>query len=137
MTFVVDASVAIKWVLRAPGSPEALALAAEDLVAPPVFPTECANVLWKAWRRRELSEDEAQEKLADLLGGGVVIHAISPAGALRLGAMLDHSLHDCAYLALAMTTGAPMVTADDKFAAKVESAGLGRHVRRLERWRRP
>ena len=137
MRFVVDASVALKWVRREEGSSEALALAAEDLIAPELFPTECANGLWKAWRRKELSEDEARRKLVDLVAGRVVIRGVSPDEALRLGAALDHSVYDCAYLALAMAEDAPVVTSDDRFARKVEASGLSRHLRRLGSWRSP
>jgi len=37
--------------------------------------------------------------------------------AFRLARLLDHPVYDCLYLALAMESGAPVVTADRRFAA--------------------
>jgi predicted nucleic acid-binding protein len=45
--FVIDASVAVKWVLAEPDSVQALALRQHDLAAPELLVAECANVLWK------------------------------------------------------------------------------------------
>jgi predicted nucleic acid-binding protein len=45
-TFVVDASVAIKWVIEEDGTPEALALYQRaKLIAPELLVPECANIL--------------------------------------------------------------------------------------------
>jgi predicted nucleic acid-binding protein len=44
---VVDASVAIKWVIEESGTPQALSLRRHRLFAPDLLMTECANVLWK------------------------------------------------------------------------------------------
>ena len=52
---VVDASVAIKWVVGEPGTaPEAGELAAPDLLV-----TECTNVLWRKQRQGEINAREA------------------------------------------------------------------------------
>jgi len=56
---VVDASVAIKWVMEEPGTAEALVLRRYRLMAPDLLIAECANILWKKVRRREISPDEA------------------------------------------------------------------------------
>ena len=134
MTYVVDASVALKWVLNEAGSQDALALAAQELIAPPLFPTECANAIWKAWRRKEVTEAEATRKVVDLVHGVVELREVAPVEAFRLAVLLDHSVYDCAYLALAQAEGMVVVTADSKFAGKVERAGLGASLRRLEAW---
>ena len=48
---VVDASVALKWVLNEAGSPWARALpTGAALVAPPLLWTGCANGLWRLAR---------------------------------------------------------------------------------------
>ena len=57
---VIDASVAIKWVVEQDGTPEALALPEKySLSAPDLFIPEYANILWKKVRRRELEKNEA------------------------------------------------------------------------------
>ena len=56
---VVDASIAVKWVVPEPRSDQATALLDHTLVAPDLFFAECANVLWKKLRRGDLTEEEA------------------------------------------------------------------------------
>ena len=52
MTVVVDASVALKWVIEEDGSEAAGALLLEEpLAAPDLLIVECANVLWAKARR--------------------------------------------------------------------------------------
>ena len=135
MTLVVDASVAVKWVLREGGSDEALTVALEEMIAPPLLRVECANALWSAHRRGEIIEAEAETKLADLVNGGVEFRESDMAEALRLAFQLAHAVYDCVYLALARIEGVLMVTADGKFASKVEAAGLDANLRRLETFR--
>lgn len=66
MTLVVDASVALKWVLQEPDSDlaEALARTDETLLVPDFWLAEATNVLWLQVRRRLLTPDEAREGLA-------------------------------------------------------------------------
>ncbi len=57
---LIDASVAIKWVVKEPGSAEAVLLLDRRLVAPDLLCPECANILWKKVARGDLSRDEAE-----------------------------------------------------------------------------
>jgi predicted nucleic acid-binding protein len=57
--FVIDASVAIKWVVDEPGTEQAVVLRRKRLFAPDLLIAVCANILWKKVRRRELSDAEA------------------------------------------------------------------------------
>ncbi len=100
---VIDASVAIKWVVEEPGTADALALRRNRLFAPELLIAECANILWKKVRLRELSEHEA--RLAARLIERADI-ALAPMRHLlertvQLAIALDHPAHACAYLALA------------------------------------
>ena len=59
-TLVIDASIAIKWVVEEDGTDLALALRQKArLMAPDLIVAECANILWKKAQRKELSKDEA------------------------------------------------------------------------------
>ena len=59
-TLVIDASIAVKWVVEEEGTPEALALRQKaKLIAPELLVAECANILWKKVQRGELLKDEA------------------------------------------------------------------------------
>ena len=119
---VIDASVAVKWVVDEDGTPEALTvLAARPLASPDLLLAECANILWKKVRRAELTEDEAI-MAARLLQRADI--EILPTRALmetatRLAIELDHPAHDCIYLALARQNGWPFVTADDRLRRKL------------------
>jgi predicted nucleic acid-binding protein len=53
---VVDASVEIKWVIAERGTAEALSLRRRNrLFAPELLVAECANVLWRKARLKELN----------------------------------------------------------------------------------
>ena len=59
-TFVIDASIAVKWVVEEDGTAEALALRqGSKLIAPQLLVAECANILWKKVQREELLKEEA------------------------------------------------------------------------------
>jgi predicted nucleic acid-binding protein len=59
-TFVIDASVALKWVVEEDGTAEALALRrVARLIAPELIIPECANILWKKVQRGQISQHEA------------------------------------------------------------------------------
>src|ERR1700739_2971772 len=100
---VIDASVAIKWVIDELGTKEALSLLRHRLFAPDLLVAECANILWKKVRRRELTLEEAG--LASCLLQRADIE-LAPMRALlepatKLAIALDHPAYECTYLALA------------------------------------
>lgn len=121
-TLVIDASIAIKWVVEEDGTELALALRQQArLVAPDLLVPECANILWKKVQRKELSRDEAI--LAARLLQSAEIELV-PARALmeaatRLAIDLDHPAYDCLYLALAIENDCRFVTADERMVNKI------------------
>ena len=56
---MIDASVAIKWVIEEPGTAEALALRHHRLLSTDLLIAKCANILWKKVRRQEIGPNEA------------------------------------------------------------------------------
>ena len=121
-TLVVDASVAIKWVVEEAGTPDALALRRYRLSAPDLFIPECANILWKKVRRQEISREEAllAARLLERADVDLVPMRRLLEPATRLATVLDHPAYDCIYLSLAQSTGCSFVTADTRFCAKVQ-----------------
>jgi predicted nucleic acid-binding protein len=119
---VIDASIAIKWVVEEDGTELALALRQHArLVAPDLIIPECSNILWKKVQRKELSKNEAL--IAARLLQSAEIELI-PARALmesatRLAIELDHPAYDCIYLALAVEMGCRFVTADQRLVNKL------------------
>jgi predicted nucleic acid-binding protein len=124
---VIAASVAIKWVIAEEGTTEALSLRRHNrLYAPELLVAECANVLWRKARRKELTEDEAVFAARLLQRADIELMPMRPLlePATKLAIALDHPAYDCAYLALAERLTCDLVTADERFAAKPLPAGI-------------
>ncbi|MGE3482618.1 MAG: type II toxin-antitoxin system VapC family toxin [Gammaproteobacteria bacterium] len=115
---VVDASVALKWVLDEPDSPLAQALAEgdEEILMPDFWLNEATNICWLQVRKRVWTPDEAREAL-DLLRtqvpttatGGMGLHDV----ALDIGLTVNHSTYDTLYVAFSIAMGARGVVAAD------------------------
>jgi predicted nucleic acid-binding protein len=119
---VIDASIAVKWVVEEEGTQAALALRrSAKLLAPELLVAECANILWKKVQRDELSKEEAllaarllQAAEIELLPTRSLLEA-----ATRFAIELEHPAYDCLYLALAIESGCRFVTADQRFLRKL------------------
>ncbi len=120
---VIDASVAIKWVIAEPGTDEALSLRRFDLFAPDLLIAECANILWKKVRRGELDGAEAAmaARLLERADIELVPMRRMMERAVALSARLDHPAYDCLYLCLAESRAGVLVTADERLARKVSA----------------
>ena len=128
---VVDASVALKWVVEEEGSEAALALKGRDLAAPSLLRVEAANALRTLAARRAIAPATAQGLLGLLQEAPVTV--VEPDDALErraLGIALDlgHPVYDCVYLALAERTGRVLVTADGRLLRAVRAT---EHVARV------
>ena len=120
-SFVVDASVGVKWVLPEPGSDrargllEASARGDAELLAPDIYVAEVSNVLWKRTHLTgDLLADDAREALDSLVAAlpALVPSPVLASQALELALAFGRSLYDCLYVALALRAGCPLVTAD-------------------------
>jgi predicted nucleic acid-binding protein len=132
--WIIDASVAIKWVVAEPGSDAAAALLGTGpLRAPDLLLVECANVLWKKQRRGELTADLAGLAARLLLQADVELLPSRPLieRALGLAVQLDHPVYDCLYLAAAVAGGQPLVTADALLVTRGRAAGFAATQLRL------
>ncbi|MBI2206654.1 MAG: type II toxin-antitoxin system VapC family toxin [Candidatus Rokubacteria bacterium] len=116
MTWVIDASIAVKWVIPEVLSERADLLRAggDDLIAPDLLLVEVANALWKKTSRREISPAEADAAFGLLQHSGLDLRPTAPVltPALQLARRLAHPVYDCVYLALAAQERATLVTAD-------------------------
>jgi len=119
--FVIDASVAVKWIIDEEGTAQALALRGRSLAAPDLLIAECANVLWKMARRGQLSQPEAVFAAGLLARADIELMPMRPylEAATRMSIELDHPAYDCVYIALAEAEGIPFVTADERLLRKV------------------
>jgi len=128
MTFVVDASVAVKWFVREPRHDRALALITPGIscVAPDLIFPEVGNALWLKRRRGEVAADQARLAIAALEGffERIVRSEEIAVSALEIGEALDHPIYDCFYLACARHTAARLVTDDSRLIKRVQDAGM-------------
>ncbi len=126
-TYVIDASVAAKWVLPAGGetlSQEALELlkryGAGDVrfVVPDLFWAEAANVLWKAVRQGRVTLAAAETGLRAMRERNfptVSSHTVL-LEAFAIATAFERTVYDALYVALAVTSKSQMVTADERLA---------------------
>jgi predicted nucleic acid-binding protein len=119
--YVIDASVAIKWVIDEPDSEQALRLRHHDVAGPDLLISECANIIWKKVRLAELTDAEATMAIRLLVRADIeLVPARQLASrAVEWALLLDHSAYDCMYLALAEETTRPFVTADARLLRKL------------------
>ena len=129
---VLDASVAIKWVVQEIYTEAAVRLAESDpaWVIPDLFHAEVGNVLWKKVRREELNERDAVKALALLLSLEMNVResrALLPY-ALRIALQFQCTVYDSVYLLVAVDEDCPLVTADKKLFDTLSKIPLGRHL---------
>jgi predicted nucleic acid-binding protein len=133
---VVDASVALKWFVPEVHSEAATRLLDEgwDLQAPDLIRAELGNILWKKWRRQELSAEDGAQILADFTYFPLEIVPAKglTAAAWEIARAYERSFYDSLYLALAQTSGTIFVTADQKLCRALEATPLKRHLAWIE-----
>jgi predicted nucleic acid-binding protein len=125
---VVDASVAVKWLIRETESDAARSLLALEpvLSAPDILPVEFAGALTKKHRRRQLPAEEVRDALRDLSAVDLTFVAAATLldDAVEISLHGRHPLADCLYLAMARRTGVRLATFDGKLAALATRLGI-------------
>lgn len=120
---VVDASLALKWVLEEPYTLEANSLLAEwrnhrrRLLAPALFLYEVTNPLAKRIQRHRLTLEQGKERLRFFLESGPLLRQIASLHPRALEIMQRFNLqtaYDSHYLALAESQRCECWTADEQ-----------------------
>lgn len=128
---VLDASVAVKWMIPSaiPSTNETLAAESLQLlkhyaegevnfIVPDVFWAEIGNVMWKGARQRRWTQDLAESAASAMRDRDfftVSSQTLLPE-ALKIALVHDRSVYDCLYVALAIQFKIQMVTADERLA---------------------
>lgn len=129
MSWVVDASIAVKWVI-----PEVLSDKADrvrdgedDVLAPDLLLIEVANALWKKTAAEEISAREADAAFDLVRRSGIDLRPTAPLlpHAMDVARRLGHPVYDCVYLALAEREDAAFVTADQRLLRRLSTRRLG------------
>ena len=129
---VVDASVAVKWLVREEHTDKALGILRtwhdEEVTpaAPYLLPFEVANALHRKVCRGELSLGDTARMIPRLLGSQLELHQTAElhVRALELASGLQQgAVYDVHYLALAEEFGCELWTADQRFHLAAEGVG--------------
>jgi predicted nucleic acid-binding protein len=143
--WVVDASVAVKWLVPEDGSDAAapiLRAAREGRIrvhVPAIWLSEVASSLLKKTRRPppdRIDVPIAARMLDSFRSLGVRVHAHETIvmGAFGLAARSGLSLYDALYAALAVAGGFRLVTADCRLLDEAPRLGLGGRIVGLSDW---
>lgn len=90
-----------------------------------LFDAECANALWKRVRRERWPLEVAElalDRILELPLRRIPIASVV-GDALHLAVRLELSVYDACYVALAATSGLPVVTADRRMARAARTLG--------------
>ena len=125
---MVDASVAVKWLVVEEDSADARSLLDdEELHAPRLLVSEVANAVWRKVRLDQVDRGAAGQLLATMSDMPIRWHADETicADAIRLAIAHDRPVYDLMYLALAQRLGVRVVTADQRLANALATTDLG------------
>ena len=129
MKYVLDSSVALKWVLPEADSGIALRLLDEtnngihELIAPDIFSPEVANGLATAERQGRIKPGEAATLLLDIIRQAPTIYPSFTflIRGMEVAVSTRQAVYDCLYLALAESEQCELVSADDTFVRKMKA----------------
>ena len=124
---ILDVSVAVKWLLPPDGEtlvPEAFRLLTDHqqgrlrIAVPDLFWLEAGNVLWKSVRRGLISLSAAEKALQALKECEFPTLPSRPLlnQAFAIAAAHDRTVYGSTYVALAIVSGFPLITADERLA---------------------
>jgi predicted nucleic acid-binding protein len=130
MKYVLDSSVAAKWVLREQDSDKANALRAgfrlgiHEFLSPDFFTVEAAHTLTRAERQNRILVGEAKPLLLDILATPPVFVPFQPfmLRAVDISSKMRIGVYDCVYVALAESEQCEFITADDTLVRNLQAA---------------
>lgn len=129
MSVVIDASVAISWLL---GEVDGLVLVdelmqSEKLFAPPIWRAEVVNVILKKERQRSLTRDTGNAFLTELDSIGIQVQSPPEQSLTEMAEFArPHQLssYDAAYLQLAVALNARLMTLDRNLQSAAQRLGI-------------
>lgn len=136
ISYVLDASVVVKWFIPEEHSESALKLKAKEsrFYAPSFLTLEIGNVLAKKRRRNELAPAEVEGIWQAFRQAPIRRHADETLvlAAFDLAQQTQTALYDNLYLALGIELDIPFVTADRKFYQAIRATPYRRRVSWIE-----
>ena len=128
MRYVLDSSVAFKWLVPETDTPKALRLrddfrnGVHDLIAPDVFPVETIHALTRAERQGRVTPAEGSVLFKDLVKNLPLLHPYLPLlpRAYQISSSMRIGVYDCLYVSLAERESCEFVTADHKMIKNLQ-----------------
>jgi predicted nucleic acid-binding protein len=122
MKYVLDSSVAFKWLVLENDTTKALRLRDDfrkqvlELIAPDIFPVETVHSLTRAERQGRVTTQQGVQLFQDFLSHLPRLHLSLPLlpRAYAISSQARIGVYDCLYVALAERQGCEFITADDK-----------------------
>ena len=135
ISYVVDASVAVKWYVPEIYSNEAEKLLDSEfsLHAPELILPEFGNIIWKKVRRGEMTAAQGRQIIEAFLATPIQLHPgtnLLPS-AFEIADRTAQTVYDCLYLTLAVALGCEMVTADERFYLAISQSPLNRNILKI------
>jgi predicted nucleic acid-binding protein len=127
---IIDASVAVPWLIDTPFSKSARALKDRQGKAPTLLLVETANSLLEYARAGQLRSTDLQlaMKALPIALVELVADAALLAAAIDIALAGNHKVYDCLYLALAIERNEPLATADLRLAAIAKTFDIETHL---------
>lgn len=128
MRYILDSSVAFKWVVPELHSDKALRLrtgfqaAAHEFLAPDIFPGELGHALTRAERQGRITIGEALRLWSDVMTTAPQLVASLPLTprAIAISSQTRIGVFDCLYVALAERESCELVTADTRLLSTLQ-----------------
>lgn len=128
MKYVLDSSVAFKWLVPELNTDKALRLlddyqkAIHDLLAPDILPVETTHALTRAERQGRVTPAQGNQLFIDLMDQVPTLYSYLPLlpRAYAISSALRVGVYDCIYVALAEQEDCELVTADDRLVNNVQ-----------------
>jgi len=135
--YIIDASVAVKWLYEEPFYMEARRFLQPQIVriAPDLIILECLSAIQRKVKRREITPETGWQGFSLFLKSNPIQQEFSSdlmERAYELSNVLWHSVYDCIYLALAEKEDAILVTADRKMYERVKTSAYSKSIAWVE-----
>lgn len=132
MIIVSDASVAVKWYVAEIYTPEAEKLldGTFEIHAPELILPEVGSIIWKKFRRNDLTEKESDAIMTAFSRQNIAFHShkFLLKSAFTLARQTGQTVYDCSYLALAVSLACEFITADERFYNALEKTNFKKHL---------
>ena len=128
MKYLLDSSVAFKWLVPENDTAKALRLRDDfrrqiiELLAPDIFPVEVVHALTRAERQGRVTSAQGVQLFRDFLSHLPQLHSCLPLlpRAYAISSTARIGAYDCLYVALPEREGCELVTADDKLVRNLQ-----------------